>query len=51
MWINFNDSFTVVTINCLHRNVEFNLPHHLNYVATIPREMHSAHGARETVGQ
>jgi len=42
----FNDSFTVVTINYLHTNVEFNLPHHLNYVAC---KTHSAHRACETV--
>jgi len=29
--------------------MELNLPHHLNYVATQPCKMHSAHCARETV--
>ena len=36
MWIDFNDSFTVVTVVFLHTNVELNLPHHSNYVATLP---------------
>jgi len=36
MWIDFNDSFTVVTMKFLYINMELNLPHHLNYVAALP---------------
>ena len=36
MWIDFNDSFTVVTVKFLYTNVDLNLPHHLNYVAALP---------------
>jgi len=44
--IDFNDSFTVVTIKYLHTNVELNVPHHLNYVAALLCKMHSVHPAR-----
>jgi len=35
-WIDFNNSFTVVTTKFLYTNVELNLPPHLNYVAALP---------------
>ena len=35
-WIDFNNSFTVVTVKFLYTKVELNLPHHLNYVAALP---------------
>ena len=34
----------------MHRNVELNLPQHLNFVAALPCiKMHSAHRARENI--
>jgi len=35
-WIDFNDSFTIVTTKFLYTNIELNLQHHLNYVAALP---------------
>ena len=49
LWLDLNNSFTVVDTKYLHTNMESNLAHHLHYVATLPCKMHSAHHARETV--
>ena len=51
MWINFNDSFSVVTIKFLYTNVELNLPHHLYYVAALPCKLTPVHRACETASQ
>ena len=48
-WIDFNDSFTVVTLKFLYTNLELNMPHHLNCVAALPSKciqmrLHWIHG-------
>ena len=38
MWADFNNSFTVVFLNELQKNVVLDLPPHLKYVVALPRE-------------
>jgi len=42
-WIDFNDSFTVVTKKLLYTNMELNLPPHISYVAALPCTQHIMH--------
>jgi len=38
MWTNFNNFFTVVFVDELHKKLVLDLPTHLKCVAALPRE-------------